>query len=91
MASFDNKVISRQILTWVFDAEHNTPYAKTFGSWSRRRDELITIHNRGLEEPLITKHKRRHGGYFVRGCAREVFARVTVCEICAVVREFGMG
>jgi len=42
MSSFGDKVISPQVLNWVLDAERNTPYVKTFDSWGRRRDELIT-------------------------------------------------
>lgn len=39
---FGTKVLSPKVLGWVFDAERNTPYVKTFDSWGRRRDELIT-------------------------------------------------
>ena len=42
MSSFGDKVLSPQVLSWVLDAERNTPYVKTFDSWGRRRDELIT-------------------------------------------------
>lgn len=42
MSSFGDKVISPRVLSWVLDAERNTPYVKTFDSWGRRRDELIT-------------------------------------------------
>ncbi|KAL6885688.1 acyl-CoA dehydrogenase/oxidase [Trichoderma evansii] len=39
---FGNKVLSPRVLGWVLDAERNTPYVKTFDSWGRRRDDLIT-------------------------------------------------
>jgi alkylation response protein AidB-like acyl-CoA dehydrogenase len=42
LASFGAKVLSPQVLSWVLDAERNTPYVKTLDSWGRRRDELIT-------------------------------------------------
>ena len=42
LASFGDKVLSPQVLSWVLDAERNTPYVKTLDSFGRRRDELIT-------------------------------------------------
>ncbi|KAL7904911.1 acyl-CoA dehydrogenase/oxidase [Trichoderma velutinum] len=39
---FGAKVLSPKVLGWVLDAERNAPYVKTFDSWGRRRDELIT-------------------------------------------------
>ncbi|KAI8680489.1 hypothetical protein NCS57_00330100 [Fusarium keratoplasticum] len=42
LASFGAKVLSPQVLSWVLDAERNTPYVKALDSWGRRRDELIT-------------------------------------------------
>ncbi|EOD45786.1 putative acyl- dehydrogenase protein [Neofusicoccum parvum UCRNP2] len=42
LSTFGAKVLSPQVLNWVLDAERNLPYVKTFDSWGRRRDELIT-------------------------------------------------
>ncbi|RFU75936.1 acyl- dehydrogenase [Trichoderma arundinaceum] len=42
LSEFGAKVLSPKVFSWVLDAERNTPYVKTFDSWGRRRDELIT-------------------------------------------------
>ena len=40
--AFGDKVLSKPVLDLVADAEKNLPYLKTWDSWARRRDELIT-------------------------------------------------
>lgn len=42
LVSFGEKVLSKEVLDLVADAEHNLPYLKTWDSWGKRRDELIT-------------------------------------------------
>ncbi|KAE8377945.1 acyl-CoA dehydrogenase/oxidase [Aspergillus bertholletiae] len=42
LSRFGEKVISPEVLHWVLDAERNLPYVKTFDTWGRRRDELVT-------------------------------------------------
>lgn len=42
LQAFGDKVISKPILDLIADAEHNTPYLKTWSAWGRRKDELIT-------------------------------------------------
>ena len=42
LTTFGNKVISKEVFDLVADAEHNLPYLKTFDTWGRRQDELIT-------------------------------------------------
>ena len=49
LSTFGDTVLSRPILDLVADAEKNPPYLKTWDSWGRRRDELITSEGwRGL-------------------------------------------
>lgn len=60
LASFGAKVISPQTLSWVLDAERNLPYVKTFDSWGRRRDELVTsegwrnLQSLGIQEGMVS-------------------------------------
>jgi alkylation response protein AidB-like acyl-CoA dehydrogenase len=42
LTEFGNKVISKEVFDLVADAEHNLPYLKTWNTWGKRRDELIT-------------------------------------------------
>ena len=42
LVAFGDKVISKEVLDLVADAEKNLPYLKTWDSWGRRRDELVT-------------------------------------------------
>ena len=42
LTAFGEKVLSKEVLDLVADAEKNLPYLKTWDSWGRRRDELIT-------------------------------------------------
>lgn len=59
LSSFGDKVLSRQILNWVLDAERNAPYVKTWDSWGKRRDELVTsegwrnLQRLGIEEGMV--------------------------------------
>jgi hypothetical protein len=59
LSTFGDKVLSRQILGWVLDAERNIPYVKTWDSWGKRRDELITsegwrnLQRVGIEEGMV--------------------------------------
>jgi hypothetical protein len=39
---FGDKVLSRQVLDWVADAEKNPPFLRTWDTWGRRKDELVT-------------------------------------------------
>ena len=42
IAAFGDKVFSKPVLDLIADAEKNLPYLKTWDSWGRRRDELVT-------------------------------------------------
>jgi alkylation response protein AidB-like acyl-CoA dehydrogenase len=59
LSAFGDKVLSRQILSWVLDAERNAPYVKTWDSWGKRRDELVTsegwrnLQRVGIEEGMV--------------------------------------
>lgn len=57
--AFGQKVLSKSLLDLVADAEKNLPYLKTWDSWGRRRDELITsegwrkLSAIGIEEGMV--------------------------------------
>ena len=42
LSTFGDKVLTREILDLVTDAEKHPPYLKTWDSWGRRRDDLVT-------------------------------------------------
>ncbi len=70
LSSFGDKVLSRQILNWVLDAERNAPYVKTWDSWGKRRDELITsegwrnLQRVGIEEGMVgIPYDNKYGEY----------------------------
>jgi Adaptive response protein AidB N-terminal domain len=70
LSSFGDKVLSRLILGWVLDAERNAPYVKTWNSWGKRRDELITsegwqnLQRVGIEEGMVAiPYENRFGEY----------------------------
>ncbi|KFY49589.1 hypothetical protein V496_09900 [Pseudogymnoascus sp. VKM F-4515 (FW-2607)] len=65
---FGDVVLSRKVLDWVADSEKNLPYLKTWDTFGKRRDELITsegwrnLQDMGIEEgivaiPFENKHK----------------------------------
>lgn len=70
LASFGERVLSPQVLSWVLDAERNTPYVKTLDSWGRRRDELITtegwrnLQALGIAEGMVAiPYENQYGEY----------------------------
>ena len=42
LTAFGEKVLTKEVLDLVTDAEKNLPYLRTWDSWGRRRDELVT-------------------------------------------------
>lgn len=51
LSTFADKVLSKQVLHWVADAEKIPPYLRTWDTWGKRRDELITSEGwRNLQE-----------------------------------------
>lgn len=60
LSAFGDKVLSKPVLDLVADAEKNLPYLKTWDSWGRRRDELITsegwrkLSDIGIEEGMVS-------------------------------------
>ena len=60
LLSFGDKVLSKPVLDLVADAEKNLPYLKTWDSWGRRKDELITsegwrkLSAIGIEEGMVS-------------------------------------
>ena len=60
LLAFGEKVLSKPVLDLVADAEKNLPYLKTWDSWGRRRDELITsegwrkLSALGIEQGMVS-------------------------------------
>lgn len=70
LSRFGDKVLSPQVLNWVLDAERNAPYVKSFDSWGRRRDELITsegwrnLQALGIEEGMVAlPYENQYGAH----------------------------
>jgi hypothetical protein len=42
VSRFGSLVLTRQVLDWVGDAEKNVPYLRTWDSFGKRKDELVT-------------------------------------------------
>lgn len=59
LSTFGEKVLSKQVLSWVADAEKNPPYLRTWDSWGKRQDELVTsegwrkLQALGIEEGIV--------------------------------------
>ena len=60
LASFGDKVLSREVLHLIADAEKNPPYLRTWDTWGKRRDELVTsegwrkLQDLGIEEGMVS-------------------------------------
>ena len=68
LATFGDKVLSPQVLTWTGDAERNVPYLRTWDSLGRRKDELVTsegwrnLQDLGISEGIVAiPYENRHG------------------------------
>jgi Adaptive response protein AidB N-terminal domain len=56
LVRFGDEVLTRKVLNWTADAERNTPYLKTWDSWGKRKDELVTGEGwRNLQEMGISE------------------------------------
>lgn len=61
LAEFGQKIVSKQVLDWVTDAEHNTPYLRGSGrdSFGQKKTELIVsdgwkqLQNLGIEQGYV--------------------------------------
>ncbi|KAI9759910.1 MAG: hypothetical protein M4579_002035 [Chaenotheca gracillima] len=42
LSRFGDKVISQPVLAWIADAERNSPYLRTWDTWGKRKDDLVT-------------------------------------------------
>lgn len=65
--AFGDRVITKPVFDLVADAEKNLPYLKTWDSWGRRRDELITsegwrkLSAIGIQEGMVSiGYENRH-------------------------------
>ena len=60
LRAFGDTVLSRPVLELIADAEKNLPYLKTWDSWGKRQDELITsegwrkLSNLGINEGMVS-------------------------------------
>jgi alkylation response protein AidB-like acyl-CoA dehydrogenase len=78
LSQFGEKVLSPKVLTWVSDAERNTPYVKQFDCWGRRRDDLVTsegwrqLQALGIAEGMVAiPYENHHKAYSrVHHCAK---------------------
>ncbi|KAF2168972.1 hypothetical protein M409DRAFT_65307 [Zasmidium cellare ATCC 36951] len=65
-------VTTPQILAWNADAERNTPYVRTWDSWGKRIDQLITsegwreLQNLGIREGIVAIGHEKEFGRFGR-------------------------
>lgn len=64
---FGDVVLSKKVLGWVADSEKNLPYLKTWDTFGKRRDELITsegwrnLQDLGIEEGIVAiPHENKH-------------------------------
>ena len=59
LSAFGERVLTRQTLGWVLEAERNLPYVKAWDTWGKRRDELITsdgwknLQRMGIEAGIV--------------------------------------
>jgi alkylation response protein AidB-like acyl-CoA dehydrogenase len=70
LSAFASLVLTKQVLHWVADAEHNPPYLRTWDTWGVRRDELITsegwrqLQDLGIKEGMVAiGYENAHGQY----------------------------
>ncbi|KAK3702145.1 hypothetical protein LTR37_015120 [Vermiconidia calcicola] len=72
LTTFGNKVLSKPVLDLVADAEKNLPYLKTWDSWGKRRDKLVTsegwrkLSAIGIEEGTVAIGYENHYLQFSR-------------------------
>ncbi len=72
LSHFGNLVLSKRVLNWVADAEKNVPYLKTWDTFGKRKDELITsegwrkLQDTGIEEGIIAIAYENHDGPYSR-------------------------
>lgn len=70
ISSFGDLVLSKKVFTWVADAEKNLPYLKTWDTFGKRKDELVTsegwrrLQDTGIEEGIVAiPYENRSGPY----------------------------
>ncbi|KAI9821114.1 MAG: hypothetical protein M1827_003848 [Pycnora praestabilis] len=66
LSRFGEDVLSQKVLKWVADAEKNTPYLRTWDTWGRRKDELVTsegwrkLQDMGISEGMVAIPYENH-------------------------------
>lgn len=59
LSRFGQEVLTAKVLDWVADAEKNPPFLRTWDTWGRRRDELVTsagwrnLQDMGIAEGMV--------------------------------------
>ena len=59
LSRFGGEVLTAKVLDWVADAEKNPPFLRTWDTWGRRRDELVTsagwrnLQDMGIAEGMV--------------------------------------
>lgn len=72
LESFGDRVLSAEVLGWVADAERNLPQLKTWDTFGRRVDELITsegwrnLQKLGIQEGIVAIGHTRQYAQFSR-------------------------
>jgi hypothetical protein len=70
ISSLGDLALSKKVLTYVADAEKNAPYLKTWDTFGKRRDELVTsegwrrLQDIGIQEGMVAiPYENRSGPY----------------------------
>lgn len=70
LSRFGSLVLTRQVLDWTADAEKNAPYLRTWDSFGKRKDDLVTsegwrrLQELGQAEGIIAiSYENKNGPY----------------------------
>lgn len=68
--AFGSLALSKQILTWIADAEKNLPYLETYNTFGQRQDRLVCsegwrqLQNTTIAEGIVaTPYENKHGEF----------------------------
>jgi hypothetical protein len=70
ISALGDLVLSKKVFDWVADAEKNVPYLKTWDTFGKRKDELVTsqgwrmLQETGIEEGIVAiPYENKNGPY----------------------------
>lgn len=70
ISAFGDLVLSKEVLNWVADGEKNIPYLKTWDTFGKRKDELVTsegwrrLQEIGIREGIVAiPYENKSGPY----------------------------